>query len=716
MVITDALQRKRIRFLLCIFTLSILGLLIFRVGYWQIVKADWLEEQAIEQWIRELPIEPNRGDILDRNGNILAVSVSCYSVILQPTVIAEDKLDFVVANLASILEMNNDDVRKIATKDASQVWLKRQITAETADLIRELDMNGVSLTEDKMRYYPLGNFSTQVLGFTSVDGEGLEGIESRFDKFLQGIQGKISVFTDRDGSKVPGAYEEYINSTDGNNVKLTIDVGIQSFAEKALELCMIEQNATKAICIVMDPNTGKLLAIVNKPDYNNNEPPRNDIDTLRALTKNRAITDVYEPGSTFKIITTASAIDSNEVNLNTTFSCNGYRIIDGQKIKCWSNKPHGTLNLTQAVQKSCNPAFMDMALMMGATKFYDYIYDFGFGSKTGIKMYGESSGIVTAQKYIKNVDLARIGFGQAIAVTPLQLVAAASAIVNGGNLMQSRIVEGIYTPNGDVIEQYGQEIIRNVISSQTSATMRDILYAVVENGSGRYAQVEGYKVGGKTGTAQKYGANGEVLHDKHISSFIGIAPIDDPKLVILIAVDEPKAGLSYGSIVAAPYVQMILKDSLAYLSIKPTSDIVSSVPTMVVPDVIGLSVIEAEDKLEDDGFHLVVDGYSGNVAGQIPAAGTNIEKGSSVVILLENVNDIGEIEKIEVPDVFSMTPVEANDAITQAGLEMKIMSSGNVVFSQHPKAGTLVYPNTQVSVTFDYIDPPEEEDEEDEQG
>ena len=706
MVKTDTLQRKRVKALLLIFSATLLLLLIFRVGYWQILKSDWLREKAVQQWVRELPVEPKRGDIQDRNGNTLAISVSCDTVVLHPKTIKEENLDHVVEELSSILNMDAETVRKKATKNYSVVWLKRQITEEQADSIRDLDLQGVSLTEDKKRYYPLGNFLTQVLGFTSIDGEGLEGIESRFDRYLRGTSGSIVTETDRDGRQLPGSYEEYVPPVDGNHVRLTIDTAIQSYAEKAMDLCLAEQKAKTAMCIVMNPNTGEVLAMVNKPGYDNNNPPRQDIDLLRDLTRNKAIGDVYEPGSTFKVLTMAAALDSGTTTTNSTFYCPRYKYVDGQKINCWSDRPHGHQTLVQAAQNSCNPAFMEMALNMGKATFYDYLHKFGLGSPTGLKMYGEASGIVVPEKYVKNVDLARIGFGQTIAVTPMQLVSAISSVVNGGYLMKPYILKGIYTPYGQEIESYEGERIRQVISPETSTIMRDVLYNVVENGSGRNAQLEGYKVGGKTGTAQKYGENGQVLHDKHVSSFVAIAPMDDPQLVCLVVVDEPGGFLHYGSIVAAPYAAMILKDALPYLNIMPEYEQTDD-NIVEVPDVRGMAVEQAKVELDRVGLGHIVEGFSGDVAAQIPVPGIKLKRGERVILQLEEEDDDGASRSVTVPDLMGLSPIEVNNLLTESNLKIKIMSSGTVAYKQEPAAGSEAVHGDTVKVYFEY--PPDDE-------
>lgn len=710
MATTDALQRKRLRLLLRLFVGFITVLVIFRVGYWMIIKADWLREKALVQWVRELPVEPQRGNIQDRNKHIIAASVASDTVVLHPKAITEEQIPQLVDDLHKILNINKDTIeKKVRKRNYSVVWLDRQITPEQSQQIRALNSSGVSLTEDKKRYYPLGNFLTQVLGFTSVDGEGLEGIESRFDQYLRGIPGSIVTETDRDGYPLPGTYEEYIEPIDGNNITLTIDLAIQSYTEKAMDLCIEEKNAKSAMAIVMDCNTGEILAMVNKPDFDNNEPPRHDIDLLRSLTRNSSIADVYEPGSTFKLVTTASALNSGAINTNYAQTCVGYKIVDGQKIKCWSDRPHGYQNLTEVLQNSCNPAFMDMALKMGLNTFYDYIHDFGFGKASGIELYGEAIGIVNSPKYIRNVDLARIGFGQAIAITPLQLVSAVSAIVNGGNLMKPYIIKEITTPQGEVLKSYNSEIVRNVISYETSSIMCELMQAVVDNGSGRNAQIEGYKIGGKTGTAQKYGENGAIIPDKHISSFIAAAPMDDPQVVVLVVVNEPNAGLDYGSIVAAPYAKMILEDSLPYLSIMPAYDSEDNGTITTMPDVTGMSREQAQSKLRSHGIKSTVEGYEGDVIEQIPAPGMEIYTNSTALLLLEKEDDQNIDLQVEIPDLNGLSAVEANNVLVSKGLCIKIKGTGSIVISQMPQAGEMAYMGDIVTVEFGY---PKEDDEE----
>ena len=731
---SDALIKKRILALLTVFSLLVIAL-IARAGYWQIYKADWLKEMAQDQWSREINIFADRGQIVDRNGYPLAISVRCYTVVLHPSIIttqaakydSEDYINSFSNDLAQILQITPEDVQGVIAKDQSQVILKRNVTDAQADAIRLLvysypvnedgeiedetiSYSGITIVEDIRREYPMGSFLTQVLGFTSVDGIGLEGIESRFDKYLKGTNGKLVVETDREGVKIAGAYEERTEPIDGNMLQLTIDATLQSFAESALDLCVQEQNPQSASIIVLNPQTGAILAMATKPDYDNNEPPRDNLLLLRQLTENKPVTYAYEAGSMFSIITAAAALDSGAVNSNTDFNCEGFKTIDEQKINCLSAEAHGRQDITEAIQNTCGSALMDMAVSMGQNTFYDYIYDFGFGEKSGIKLYNESTGDVTAEKYVKTVDLARISYGQTITVTPLQMAAAFAAIANGGDLMQPYIAEKIISPDGEIIEQYGSTVKKEVISDYTSIVMMQILYDCVENGNGLKCRIEGYEIGGISGVAQKYTGSGQVLHGEYVASFAAVAPINNPQLVVLLTVDSPKAS-NYGSKAAAPYVKNFFEDALVYLNVLPNSLYVGNVTKYEVPDLSDMTLDEAKAELSRKGFGCISEGFDGKIVSQIPGAGTMLEGGSNVIVQLEEVSDDGISYLVAVPDLFGLTPTEAMELLAENNLSMRIVSSGNVVMEQSPSSGTEVFRGTQVAVGFEYFDNEEDEEE-----
>jgi stage V sporulation protein D (sporulation-specific penicillin-binding protein) len=710
-------NRARIGCLVVIFFVPLIAL-VLRTGYWMLIKAQFLQEKAQDQWTRMSVVEATRGTITDSNGTVLASSSACYSVVLLPRQLEEyqtlenkkavkeeraavDLEALLVQELSTALDIDPEAIStRLVNKKKYEVWLKRQITDEQAEAIeamldpdRENRVYGVKLAEDTRRYYPMGNFLSQVLGFVSIDGVGQQGIEARFNKYLSGTDGHTLLTTDVSGREVPSNVDEYVPAQDGSNVQLTVDAVLQGILDQQAEQCLNEQKAAKVTAIMMEASTGRVLGMSNKPDYDNNSPPRSDATLLAQLSRNTAISDNYEPGSTFKIITTAAALELGAATKNSTYTCTGELLVDGEHIKCWSSRPHGTQDLTTALENSCNPAFMRMALEMGVDGFYQKIYDFGFGSQTGIQLTGEASGLVRSQKYIRNVDLARIGFGQSIAVTPLQLVTAVSAAVNGGHLMKPMLVDQITDGDGNIIVRYDPTEVRQVVSEQVSAQMRTMLQAVVDNGSGKNGAVEGYAIGGKTGTAQKYGEDGAILRDKHVSSFVAFAPADDPEIVVLFVVDEPGGSSEYGSIVAAPYVAKVMEQALGYLNVPKAGETTPEPATdlIEVPSVAGQSSDEAIAALQENGFNVLVEGVRGNVTTQIPKAGEAAARGSTVVIGLEYADDANEANAITLPDLTGKTPVEAYLTLQQLGLRVRIQGMGGVIAKQEPKANTQVF-------------------------
>ena len=728
---TKVTNRSRIGCLVVIFFVPLVAL-VLRTGYWMILRAGWLQEKAVEQWTHQSVVEAARGDIVDKNGTVLASSSSCYSVVLLPKSLVSyqttenrtaqkegrepvDLENELVTNLAPILGMDESTiVNRMANKAKYEVWLKRQISDEQAAAIeklldpkREIRIRGVKLEEDNRRYYPMGNFASQVLGFVSVDGEGQNGIESRFNQYLTGIDGYKTLTTDVSGREIDENVDQYVAPRNGSTVVLTLDAVVQSIAEKYATLCLEEQQAQAVTAIVMEPASARILAMVNKPDYDNNNPPRSDGALLAKLSRNTAISDAYEPGSVFKIVTTASALESGATNPEVTFDCTGELVVSGEKIKCWSARPHGLQTLVQGLENSCNPVFMRLALSMGTEVFYHYIYDFGFGTKTNIQLTGESTGIIRNIKYIRDTDLARIGFGQSIAVTPLQMITAAAAAVNGGNLMKPMLVEEILDTGGNTMVDYEPTTIRRVISEETSRTMREMLLSVVDNGSGAKGQVEGYAVGGKTGTAQKYDEEGNILRNKHVASFLAFAPAEEPQFMILLVVNEPGGESEYGSVVAAPYVASMMDEILVYSNVPRSrggQGGEDSENTML-PVVIGNSQETAVKSLERAGFRVIVEGVSGDVVGQSPEGGNYIPKGSTVMIALAVADDANDANQITLPDVTGMTPVEAYAALQAQGLKVRISGQGNQVVGLDAAPEDTLYYGDTVTLELIYVDP-----------
>lgn len=693
-------SKKRLLFLMTMVVVLFFGLAV-KMAIIVFAQGEFLQEKALIQQTRDLVVTAKRGSILDRNGGLLAQSANAETVVLRPAEVKKGNVDAIVSVLAEKLGMSEETVRNRATDGTkSEVWLARQIDKNVARELRELSLPGVYFTVDVKRYYPNGAFLTQTLGFTSVDGVGLEGIEAYYDKYLAGQNGKIVSEADRDGRQIPLGEKDYIEPVDGYNVVLTIDEVIQSFLEKSLEEAYVQQNAIGAWGVAMDPKTGHILAMANIPDYDLNSPPRDDMEALTALTRNKVITDVYEPGSTFKVVTCSSAIDSGKISESSTFDCSGSQIVEGQQIKCWRfPRSHGHQTLHEAVQNSCNAAFMKMGLEMGTEAFYDYINEFGFGKQTGITFPSDQGGILMTEKYVRNSDLARIAFGQSIAVTPLQLISSFSAVVNGGFLYQPMLVKGIQDSDGNYIEEYASTVISQPISAQTSALMCDILESVVSLGSGKNAYIPGYRVGGKTGTAQKYDEDGKIMQGKHIASFMGFAPANDPKIAVLIIVDEPNVAVDFGSVVAAPYVKNVILESLLYMGVAPDYGDAAPPEQVEVPSVDGKTETEAAVILGTLGFTYLMDG-TGNVASQLPAPGTIVDKGTTVLLNMTIKTEYVDMKgKVVVPDLSGMTIMEASQALEGSGLKLVIDGEGKARF-QSPAAGDIVDEGSEIMVEF----------------
>lgn len=683
-----------------------------------------------------------RADAAEEQSLPCAVTVNPVEVVGLRTITTDrqEKLLQSATALAQVLDLDVDEVyRKITDTSKAQYILARQITLEKAREVRALKISGISINEDVVRAYPMGSFLTQVLGFTDISGQGQEGLEKSLDKYLAGTNGSIVSQVDGMSRQMENSEDEYIEAKDGYTVRLTVDYVLEAIAEKFAQQALEETEAKAVRCILMDPNTAEIYAMCNKPDFDLNAPPRDDLSELSRLMRNACVADAYEPGSTFKILTTAVALNEGVTTPDTTYTCTGSVLVDGDKIKCWrSGNPHGTQTLTQAVCNSCNPVFVNLALQLGTEKFYEKLNAFGIGQEVPVDLPGASAGQMIALKYVKNVDIARVGFGQSVSVSPVQLLTAACAAVNGGNLMKPYIVKEMIDSEGQTVAAYAPEVRGNPISKETSATMREILETAVRDGGGRNAYIPGYRVGGKTGTAQKY-VNGKVSSNLHICSFLGFAPMDDPKLAILFIVDEPGVRPDYGSTVAAPYAKLVLEESLKYMGIQPVygegeEDLVQK--TVQVPDVSGMSIQDASRAFTDAGLTSMSDGIGDKIVEQFPAAGSEVPYGSLVMLYteqqlvpegepieitegeedgetdnpenptdpIEDSEEEVQYEYIEVPDVTGLSMIKANRLLRSQGLTMQISGSGLAV-SQYPEAGTMLKKgedgdSLKVKVTF----------------
>lgn len=569
-------SKKRLLSLLvaAIFLFSVIFL---RLGYIQVVWGKDLQQKAAEQWQRDLPVKAYRGDIVDSNGNLLATTETGYGVYARPQSVRD--ADLCAEKLAAILQTDSQKLKeKLLKKGVSEVTLARKISGEQANAIRECDLEGIYLASIGVRSYVFGDFLSQVLGFVSSDGIGQTGVEAYYDKYLQGLNGALLTETDLVGSELAEGNMTYLPAVSGLTVQLTIDSVIQTVVENVLQLAMYQQKPVAARCIVMDVTTGEILAMASKPSVDLNNLPRDDLEKLTKYSKNTLLTDIYEPGSTFKVLTAAACLEEYKNGNPKAFSAqhvfsnsSGTRIIDGSKISCWTkhaNGKHSNQTLSDALNNSCNPIFTDIALSLGKTTMYDYLEKFGYGKATGIDFAGEQSGLLVSESAVTNGDLARIGFGQTIAVTPLQLCVATASAVNGGLRMQPYLVKEITDPTtGKVVKRFSPTVLNRTVSEETSAQVAKMLERVVKEGGGKNAYIEGYQVGGKTGTAQKF-VNGALATGKYVSSFVGFFPASKPKYLCLMIVDEPQ-GQSYGSIVAAPYAGLVFRGIIDYKQIEP---------------------------------------------------------------------------------------------------------------------------------------------------
>lgn len=546
-----------------------------RLFYIQVIWGEDLQEKAIDQWTREIPVIASRGEIVDANGVVLASNDDTYTVFVRKKAVKD--VDYLCQSLSNVLEIDYQAVKDRVNKTvSSEITVKKQVPKSKIDELLKLSLSGVYYSRDNSRVYPYNDFLSSVLGITSADGKGQSGLELYYDKYLSGINGEILYETDIVGVEIEGGKASYIPSTDGLNLKLTIDYDVQQLCEAAMTEAIEIHNAKSAQMIVIDPKTGAIKALCTKPSFNLNDVPRDDLDKLNSLSRNGLISDSYEPGSTFKILTAAADIEEylngNKKAFSTEhiFSSSRYRYVDGQRVKCWSNHQngkHSNLNLQGALNNSCNPIFVDIATSLGKETMYKYIEAFGYGSVTGVDFNGEAQGMVLPVSAVQNVDLARIAFGQTIAVTGLQLAIATAAAINGGILYTPYLVSEIYSNDGIIAEKISPKKVNQAISQKASGILCEMLEKVVSEGSGKQAYIEGYRVAGKTGTAQKY-ENGVIASGKYVSSFVGFFPANDPQYLALVIVDEPE-GQYYGSTVAAPYAKQVFEGIINVKGISP---------------------------------------------------------------------------------------------------------------------------------------------------
>ncbi|MCA1200416.1 MULTISPECIES: stage V sporulation protein D [Priestia] len=622
----------------------IAGFLIFliidtRLGYVQLFMGDALTEKAKGLWSRNIPFEPERGKILDRNDVPLATNKSAPTVLIMPRQV-EDPAN-TAEQLAKVLNTTKEKVYEQITKSASSVYLRpegRKISHAKANEVRNLNLKGVYIAEDSKRHYPFGSYLSHVLGFAGVDNQGLMGLELYYDKELKGEQGSVKLYSDAKGKKMPNIADDYTEPVDGLDLRLTIDSRVNTIIERELDNAQTTYNPDGMIAIAMNPKTGEILGMSSRPTFDPADFQTVDPDVYN---RNLPIWSAYEPGSTFKIITLAASLEEKKVDLlKDQFYDDGAAEVGGAKLRCWKRGGHGQQTFLEVVQNSCNPGFVELGERLGKDTLFKYIRNFGFGDKTGIDLQGEARGILFPLDRVGPVEQATTAFGQGVAVTPIQQVAAVAAAVNGGTLYTPYIArEWVDPKTGNVVRKNEPEAKRKVISEETSKQVRFALESVVAQGSGKNAFVEGYRVGGKTGTAQK-AKDGKYLENNHIVSFIGFAPADDPELVVYVAVDNPKGTTQFGGVVAAPIVGKIMEDSLPVLGVQPRTGQIEKeltwldTPMIKVPNFVGLSKKELQEQLVN--LKLDVSGSGEKVIKQSPEAGTKVKEGETIRVYMSN--------------------------------------------------------------------------------
>ncbi|NLL05019.1 MAG: PASTA domain-containing protein [Clostridiaceae bacterium] len=717
------IMKKRLLFLMFAFSALIVALSV-RVGWIQIVNGAWYQEKAYQQQNRDREITPRRGTIFDRNMKALAISATVERIVVNPQdfeKLKESEKEEIAEKLAQILELNKEDVLKKIKRNVSYEVIKKQVEKEVGNKIREWieedEIVGIYIDEDTKRYYPQNNLASHVIGFTGADNQGLSGIEIVMEKYLKGVPGKILSETDASGRYVPFSEEKRINPQDGLNVVLTIDENIQYFASNALDKAISDNKVLNgASAIVMDPRNGDILAMVSKPDFDLNSPrsappgedPENwngysedGVNKLNSTVwRNKCVVDRYEPGSTFKAITSAAGLEEGVVTPDTM--TDDYTInVSGHNINCWSPNRHGVETFREAVYHSCNPAFVKVAQALGLDTFYKYLKAFGFYDTTGILLPGEAKSDIHAKP--TEIDMAVASFGQRFEITPLHLISAYSAIANGGKLMKPRIVKELTDSDGNVVEKFEPETVRNVISQKTSETLRDILEGVVgdEGGGGKNAYVKGYRVAGKTGTSETK------QKGVYIASFSAIAPADNPVICVLVVLDNPTGDSYYGGVIAAPVAGKIVEDTLNYLGVERRyneKDLAMIAEEVIVPDIRDMTVEEAKKVLRDKGLEWKIEGDNkandAIVKLQTPRSGAKIAK-KSVVITYTYIPEAENM--VKVPDLSMKTVDEATRALNEVGLNIKVNGIGNAMV-QNIEADVEVPEGSVIEVDFRFLD------------
>ncbi len=751
-------MKNRLNIPVVLFVLAFSGYLVIQLFRTSVTDHDKYTAMANDSQFGSTTVEAARGSIYDSNGKILAQSATVYNIIIAPSAITsldEDDMDDKekqrqINSCAKIISeetgadyqgiisaFTDEDTRskhwfKVASKMKKDVVTKIFNRADEEDLVRNL----IFTEEDTKRYYPQEDLAAAVIGFTNYDGDGIYGVEAYYNDYLAGVDGKIISATDGLGNEMPYKNDKIYAAKDGNSLYLTLDSTLQYYLERELANCVEQNDVDNRACgIIMNAKTGAVLAMASSPGFDLNDRSsiysQKDRDTLAALAeetedeavynekyaelrekqwKNKAITELYEPGSVFKVVTGSSALEEKVISINSTFDCQHSVTIADRIMNCWTAGAHGIQDFTTAMTNSCNPAFIQIGQLLGTEKFSSYFKAYGFTEPTGIDLPGESAGLYITEENMGIVELASCSFGQSNTVTPMQMITAYAAVINGGYLLQPYVVSKIVDTNGNVIDTKERTVRRQVISEETSSQMRQVLESVVNNKGGSNAYIKGYRIGGKSGTSQKLQKNSQTGSDSlYVSSYVGFAPADDPEIIMLVMVDEPQgtdhngSHVYYGSMVAAPVVSAVFKDALPYLGYYPeyTEDELAALD-VTVPHVEGQTIAAAEETLANLELQSYVVGEGETVVAQVPSRSSSIPRNGKVILYTE---ENYETQYTEVPDVVGHSLSDVNYLLTSANINFKAGDgatehSGAVAYSQNYLPGTIVPVGTVVEVTF----------------
>lgn len=684
---SNIIIKKRIFSVFIVFAI-ILSILIGRLLWIQVFQTAELAVLAMEQRLRQLNIEAIRGTIYDNAARELAVSTVAETVVALPREI--ENAPATARELAQVLNLPYQEILRRIEQPRVAIFLERKLPEERAEQVRALNITGITFVEESQRFYPQDSLASHIIGFAGMDSQGLEGIEMTMENYLTGTAGRVLAEKEPSGLNLPQGLQSYVSPQDGMDIYLTIDQVIQHIAERELAKAMADNDAKGGTIIVMDSSTGGILAMANSPDFNPNSFQSFPASTFR----NPAISNSYEPGSAFKVITMAAALEEGIVNIEDRFFCSGGINVSGHHIQCWRAQGHGSQNFADIMAHSCNPGFVQVGVKIGRDLFYDYIRAFGFGDRLGIELPGEARGQVYERHQIGPVELATMTFGHGIAVTPLQMASAMAAIGNGGYLLKPQIISEIRENNGELVFRNETAIIRQVISEQTAELTLALLLEAVDSGTGSLAHIEGYQIGGKTGTAKHYD------RDVYDSSFVGIVPVDDPQVVILVVLFEVASYPFYGGTIAAPVFKEVALDTIRYLGIKPTvfeevPEVKAQTAQQIVPNVCNQELYSAVQSLRDLGFNVRVEGSGDYVQEQIPLAGAKVAKGSTVALFFDNSLQQMQRYHILVPNVRGLLTADAKNILESLGFKVQINSAG-AVRSQSPRAGQRVVPGSLI--------------------